>query len=95
MAQLFAGDAEGALLTAARALGIRPNWRPIVETVACCYAATGKWEDARRCVRQMSELQRLPYGVLAPLWEKNPQWRDRVDELLRKAGAGEQGTADL
>jgi hypothetical protein len=43
----------------------------------------------------MSELQRLPYGVLAPLWEKNPQWRDRVDELLRKAGAGEQGTADL
>jgi pentatricopeptide repeat protein len=95
MAQLFAGDAEGALLTAARARGVRPDWRPIVETVACCYAATGKWEDARRCVRQMSELQRLPYGVLAPLWEKNPQWRDRVDELLRKAGAGEQGTADL
>ena len=91
VAQLFAGDAEGALLTATRALGTRPDWRPIVETVACCYAATGKWEDARRCVLQMSELQRLHYGVLAPLWEKNPHWRDRVDELLRKAGAGEQG----
>ena len=75
LAQLFAGDAEGALLTAARALATRPDWRPIVETVACSYAATGKWDEARRCVRQLSELQRVPYGVLAPLWERNPQWR--------------------
>jgi TolB-like protein len=86
LAQLFAGDPEGALQTSTRALGTRPDWRPIIETVACCYAATGKWEDARRCVRQMGELQRLPYGVLAPLWEKNPQWREQVEDLLRKAG---------
>jgi TolB-like protein len=89
VAQFFAGDAEGALLTAARALGTRPDWRPIVETVAWCYAATGKWEDARRCVRQMTELQTLPYAALAPLWERNPQWRDQVDDLLRKAGRAE------
>ena len=95
VAQLFAGDAEGALLTAARALGTRPDWRPIVETVACCYAATGKWDEARRCVRQMSELPALPFAALAPLWERNPQWRVQVDDLLRKAGWTEKPAADL
>ena len=46
VAQFFAGDAEGALATSAHALGARPDRRPIIETVACCYAATGKWDDA-------------------------------------------------
>ena len=67
LSQLFAGDPESALLTSAHALGIRPDWRPIVETVACCYAATGKWDDARRCVRQMIELQTLSHAALSPL----------------------------
>jgi TolB-like protein/Flp pilus assembly protein TadD len=95
VAQLFSGDAEGALLTAARARGTRPDWRPIVETVACCYAATAKWDEARRCVLQMSELPTLPFAALAPLWEKNPQWRIQVDDLLRKAGWTEKPAADL
>jgi tetratricopeptide (TPR) repeat protein len=86
VAQFFAGDPESALLTSAHALGTRPDWRPIVETVACCYAATGKWDEARRCVRQMTGLPALPYAALAPLWERNPHWRDKVDDLLRKAG---------
>ena len=77
VAQFFAGDAEGALVTSAHALGTRPDWRPIVETVACCYAATGKWDDARRCVQQMTGLPPLPYAALAPLWERNPHWRDQ------------------
>jgi Flp pilus assembly protein TadD len=51
-AQLLAGDTESALLTAARALAARPDWRPTLETMACCYAATGKWDDARRCVQE-------------------------------------------
>ena len=42
VAEFFAGEAKGALVTSAHALGTRPDWRPIVETVPCCYAATGK-----------------------------------------------------
>jgi TolB-like protein len=95
LSQLFAGDPESALLTSAHALGIRPDWRPIVETVACCYAATGKWDDARRCVRQMIELQTLSHAALSPLWEKNPRWRDQVNDLLRKAGWTEEPAVDL
>jgi len=86
LAQLFAGDAESALLTAARALGNRPDWRPALETMACCYGAADKWDDASRCVRQMAQMQRSSDAGLAPLWEKNPQWRDRISDLLRKAG---------
>jgi TolB-like protein len=95
VAQFFAGDAEGALATSAHALGTRPDWRPIVETVAWCYAANGKWDDARRCVRQMAGLPTLPYAALAPLWERSPQWREKVDDLLRKAGWTEEPAADL
>ena len=72
----------------------QPDWRPIVETVACCYAATGKWDEARRCVRQMTGLPELPYAALAPLWERNPHWREKVDDLLRKAGWTETLAAD-
>ncbi len=93
VAQFFAGDPESALLTSAHALGTRPDWRPIVETVACCYAATGKWDEARRCVRQMTVLPALPYAALAPLRERNPHWRDKVDDLLRKAGWTEEPAA--
>jgi TolB-like protein len=85
VAEFFAGDAKGALATSAHALGTRPDWRPIVETVACCYAATGRWDEARRCVRQMTGLAALPYAALGPLWERNPHWRNHFDDLLRKA----------
>jgi pentatricopeptide repeat protein len=89
-AQLIAGDAEGALSTAARALAVRPDWRPTLETMACCYAATGKWEDARRCVQEMARLKGPSSFSLAALRERIPQWRDQMSDLLRKAGWTEQ-----
>src|SRR5271166_3316406 len=85
-AQLIAGDAEGALLTAARALAVRPDWLPTLETMACCYAATGKWDDARRCVQEMARLKGPSGFSLAALRERIPQWRDQMSDLLRKAG---------
>ena len=85
-AQLIAGDAEGALLTAARALAVRPDWMPTLETMACCYAATGKWDDARRCVQEMGRLKGPSGFSLAALRERIPQWRDQMSDLLRKAG---------
>jgi TolB-like protein len=57
-AQLIAGDIEGALLTTTRAQAVRPDWPPTLETMACCYAASAKWEDARRCVREMARASR-------------------------------------
>jgi pentatricopeptide repeat protein len=89
-AQLIAGDAEGALLTAARALAVRSEWRRTLETMACCYAATGKWDDARRCVREMARLKGPSSVNLAALRERIPQWRSQMGDLLRKAGWTEQ-----
>jgi pentatricopeptide repeat protein len=89
-AQLIAGDAEAALLTAARALAVRPDWKPTLETMACCYAATGKWEEARRCVQEMARLKGQSSFSLAALRGRIPQWRDEMTDLLRKAGWTEQ-----
>ncbi len=93
-AQLIAGDTEGALLTTARALAVRPDWPPTLETMACCYAATGKWDDARRCVREMAQLKGPSSFSLAALRQRIPQWRDQMSELLRKAGWTEQSVVD-
>jgi TolB-like protein len=85
-AQLIAGDTEGALLTTTRAQAVRPDWPPTLETMACCYAASAKWEDARRCVREMARLKGPSGFSLAALRERIPQWRDQMSDLLRKAG---------
>jgi len=93
-AQLIAGDAESALLTTARALAARPDWRPTLETMACCNAATGKWDDARQCVREMAQLKGPSNDNLAALRQRIPQWRDQMCDLLRKAGWTEQPLVD-
>jgi pentatricopeptide repeat protein len=89
-AQLIAGETEGASLTAARALAVRPDWRPTLETMACCYAAAGKWDDARRCILEMARLKGPASVNLGALRQTIPQWRDQMTELLRKAGWTEQ-----
>ena len=94
LAQLFTGQAESALETTSRALKARPDWRPTIETMACCYALLDKWDDARRCVRQMGQLQRQSSDALAPLKEKNPHWKDQINGLLRQAGWTEQQIVD-
>ena len=89
-AQFLAGDTEGALLTSARALAIRPDWAPTLETMAACYAAADKWEDARSCIQAMIEAKASSGFSLAALRDRIPQWRDQVSDLLRKAGSAEQ-----
>jgi len=85
MSQLIAGDTEGASLTAARALAARPDWRPTLETMTCCYAVAGKWDDARRCVQE-AERKGQSDDNLASLRQTIPQWRDQMNDLLRMAG---------
>jgi TolB-like protein len=47
LARLFAGRPETALEAAARALQVRPKWWTSLEVLVCCYAALGKWDEAR------------------------------------------------
>lgn len=89
-AHLFAGDPDSALQTATRALAARPGWRATLETMACCYAAADRWDDARRCVRELAQLEGSSGESLGPLRERIPQWRDRINDVLERAGSGEQ-----
>ncbi|HEX2113961.1 MAG TPA: winged helix-turn-helix domain-containing protein [Alphaproteobacteria bacterium] len=91
-AQLFEGSAEEALVSATRAMKVRPDWRPTFETLAACYAALGKTEDARRCIEQMLTLDAPAGDVLGPLKRQAHGRRDQMAALLSKAGWTMQAT---
>src|ERR1700687_3827915 len=55
-------------------LQVRPNWWTSLEVLVCCYAALGKWDEARRCAQQMDSVTRQSGAVLAPLKTYNPSW---------------------
>jgi len=63
LARLFSGRAEAGLEAAARALQVRPNWWTSLEVLICCYTALGKWDEARRCARQMDKTTRRCLGA--------------------------------
>ncbi|MFC7701543.1 winged helix-turn-helix domain-containing tetratricopeptide repeat protein [Bradyrhizobium sp. GCM10028915] len=85
LADLFEGKAEPALDAAIRALQVRPNWWTTLEVLTCCYAGLDRWDEARTCARDMTEVERQPGDVLAVLREKNPGWTAQMNEVLRKA----------
>jgi len=72
----------------------RPDWQPTLETLACCYGALNRWDDARRCVAQMSGLPRPAGDALAPLKDRNPSWRDQMTDLLWTARRSEEPDVD-
>src|SRR5215813_13187827 len=81
LARLFSGRAEAGLEAAARALQVRPNWWTSLEVLVCCYAALGKWDEARRCAQQMASV-RQSGDVLAPLKAHNPAWTEQMTSAL-------------
>jgi TolB-like protein len=85
LARLFSGRAEAGLEAAARALQVRPNWWTSLEVLVCCYAALGKWDEARRCAQQMASVTKQPGDVLAPLKAHNPVWAEQMTSVLRRA----------
>jgi TolB-like protein len=87
MAYFFDRKALIALQCAEKALKIRPTWRSILETLACCNAALGRAQAARQCMEQLAALKEPPGDALAPLRRSKPQWVDQRDMLLRKAAA--------
>jgi TolB-like protein/Flp pilus assembly protein TadD len=87
LARLFSGRAEAGLEAAARALQVRPNWWTSLEVLVCCYAALGKWDEARRFAQQMATVARQPGDVLAPLKAHNPEWKEQMTSALRRTNA--------
>jgi len=87
LARLFSGSVEAALEAAARALQVRPNWRTSLEVLICCYAALGKWDEARRFAQQMATVASQSGDVLAPLKAHNPAWTEQMTSALREANA--------
>jgi TolB-like protein len=87
LARLFSERAEAGLEAAARALQVRPNWWTSLEVLVCCYAALGKWDEARRCAQQMASVTRQPGDVLAPLKAHNAAWAEQMASALRRANA--------
>ena len=87
LARLFSGRPEAGLEAAARALQVRPNWWTSLEVLVCCYAALGKWDEARRCAQHMASVTKQPGDVLAPLKARNPAWADQMTSALRRANA--------
>lgn len=83
LARLFAGNCESALDAAERAVTVRPEWRPSLETLACCLIELDRNEEAQHCIEQLAQLSRPPGDALAPLWQRNPQWAGRIEAMLR------------
>lgn len=84
LAHLFAGDGVKALATALRARKVRPAWRPVHETLACCYAAVGRLAEARSSRELMSEMENPSGDALEPLRQRNSYWQERLAELLKQ-----------
>jgi TolB-like protein len=86
LANLFAGRADEAVAAAVKARKVRPAWRPIYETLACCYAVLGRLQEARPCIEQMRQLEEPSGDALGPLRLRNPHWMNQLASLLEKAG---------
>jgi TolB-like protein/Tfp pilus assembly protein PilF len=86
LAHLFADHADKALAAAIKALKIRPAWRPIYKTLACCYVALGRPQEAGPYIEQMRQLEEPSGDASGPLWSRNPHWTGEFVSLLKKAG---------
>jgi TolB-like protein len=87
LARLFSGRAEAGLEAAARGLQVRPKWRTSLEVLVCCYAALGKWDEARNYAQEMANVTKQPGDVFAPLKAHNSTWTEQMNDALRRACA--------
>jgi len=85
LAYLFAERPEDGLAAAVKGRKIRPAWRPVYETLACCYVALGRVREAEPSIAQLRQLA-AAYSGLEPLKLRNPQWARRYRDLLEQGG---------
>ncbi|MGX9180581.1 winged helix-turn-helix domain-containing tetratricopeptide repeat protein [Mesorhizobium sp. BHbdii] len=86
LAYLFNGRANEALAAGIKARKVRPSWRPIRETLACCYVSLGRLPEARSCVEQMRDMDTPSGDAMAPLRLRSPHWAEEIALLLKEAG---------
>jgi TolB-like protein len=94
LAHLFAEQPDNALAAAVKGRKIRPEWRPLRQTLACVYASLDRLAEARSCVEEISEMTEYSGDALEPLRSRNPDWQQKLDELSSKAADGQQAEAD-
>jgi TolB-like protein/Flp pilus assembly protein TadD len=85
LALFFSGDGEGAAAMGRTALKARPDWRPLLRTLACCHAALGHWPEAHRVACDLSNAPDAVSDALAPFRENQPDWDAELDRLLQVA----------
>lgn len=85
LAYLFNGEAAKALSAAIKARKIRPSWRPIHETLVCCYVLLNRLPEARSSLKEMREMENPPGDALQPLRSRSPHWAEAITDLLKKA----------
>jgi TolB-like protein len=85
-AQLLAGEAVRARDSANRALALRPVFRPTFEALACCAAATGDRDAARKWLGRMRELDGPQSHFVAPMKGNNPEYDKYIAGLLSDIG---------
>lgn len=85
LAHLFTDETRPAVTAATQALKIRPASQLTLQVMAICDAASGRTDEARRCVGAALEISAHPIAILAPLRARNPQWSQEIDRLLRQA----------
>jgi TolB-like protein len=86
LACLFSGHTAAGREAVIGALKIRPDWRPLFETLAACEVTAGDDAAAKRCAEQCLALPVQSSDALVPLRRNNPGWAARMTELLRSAG---------
>lgn len=87
LAHLFSGQAEAGLEAATRAQQVRPKWWTTLEVLICCYAALGKWNEARNCAQEMATVAKQPGDVFAPLKAHNSAWAEELNKAFSRARA--------
>jgi len=95
LAHLFADQGDKALAAAVKARKIRPAWRPLYGTLACCFAALSRLQEAEQCIEQMRQLEEPSGDALGPLRLRNPHWTHELANLLKKAGWQEKNSGSL
>jgi TolB-like protein/Flp pilus assembly protein TadD len=90
VAQLLGGEPAKARGSSLRALDIRPGWPRTFEILACCHAALGDLDEARRWSRQFL-LSGVEAGdILAPLRHRNPHFANQLERWLALAEPSQQ-----
>jgi TolB-like protein/Flp pilus assembly protein TadD len=92
LAHLLTGNTAEAVQVATEALHLRPAWHVALETMAICYAAADRIEEARRCLEEIEKGSAYPSDILAPLKAHNPAWRAEIERLLERARGFQDGT---